>query len=172
MRKVVTLFLILLFVAGCASSWKDTTKSTIVALIDSWDISMTALGNLYKAGKLSEEAKETAIKYGEVARLSLIAASSAVDASDSITVSLELAKVVDAIRQLKNLLGGTNAEFDSINSTGIVEKLAVGRDTGINRPYQETGGNFRPVVERKIEDARSEQRFLFQVLHYRPSAPH
>lgn len=77
-RRFIALLVVLLLLAGCAStgttssgsaisaSEKRTTLNTLLTMKEGYDKAFTVLGQQYKAGKLSEKAKDDAVKYGNV----------------------------------------------------------------------------------------------------------
>jgi hypothetical protein len=68
MRKVrisLTMVLVLVVLAACASFDQNAYKSLRIAKT-SYDTTLSALGDLYKAGKLSEAQKDNIIKVAKV----------------------------------------------------------------------------------------------------------
>lgn len=78
-RRFIAVILVLLLLAGCAStgvtptsgstpsaSERRTTLNSLLTMKEAYDKAFTTLGLLYKQGKLSEQAKDNTVKYGNV----------------------------------------------------------------------------------------------------------
>lgn len=100
------LALLLLIAVSCASTsdWRETTRASVVAATQVYDATMQSLGEMHRAGLLSEEAKQQSIVAANAYRTAALAALAATEVGTAEQTQEHIADMQRAALLLAELL--------------------------------------------------------------------